>query len=297
MISYKSISLLCVCFISFASTQHDEGDHLYDKIFTLPNAKLQLPKLDPSETLKILKSLQELYKSPEDEIAKKRKEQVDELVIESEYDSDSCKPQSLANWGHLAKLYEYYSGSLSPYLDHVKHERFAFCQRLFTSRLGSGINCLTQEQTNQISLLRTLVQDKSCAKIDSPFTVISTDSMAEAIIEFMQRGGYFHPETFKDKRTAQDNMSKKVEEVVGRLCNAVKRELDTSIEISSYYTGYADLVEMLDSTSKDWITNSRVCRAYLIKTGYVLSKTYELYSSGNKKSLSDRLKGCIRPKV
>lgn len=292
---------ICLGLLGLVWAQIDQPEDLYQQIFGFSTAKSPLPVLEPGETLKLLKHLQDFYKSRDDKISQERKIQIDELVAESGFDSNSCKRTSLANWGHLAKIYEN-SGNLSPYLEYIRHEHFAFCQREFDSSLHGSLSRLTEEQIAQIKQFRALVQAKNCRPIDDPYTVINTGPVAEAVLAFMQINNHFSlhglAQEFKDKKTGKSSFSREIENVIGDLCRAISREFDTKIEISSFYTRYADLVDKMNEDTKNWITNARICRVYSDNMSDVVTKAFDLYKSGSKsKSLSNLLTGCFHSKA
>lgn len=222
------------------------------------------------------------------------------MVAESKFDTISCKRASLANWGHLAKVYENFSTNLRPYVEHIRHERFAFCQREFDSNLQDSLSRITQKEIVQISQFRGLVQAKDCKPIDSSFAVINTGPVAEAALAFMQIDGRFSQNglshEFKDKKNGIKVFSREIESFIGDLCRKINREFDTKFEISSFYTGYKDLVENMNGGTKERITNARVCRVFLDNISDVMTKAFDRCKSSNK-SLIDLLTGRFARKV
>lgn len=283
--------IIGLCLIGLTSAQVSETDQIYDQLFKFPEPKMKSPILKPVETLTLLKRLQELYTNPVDQISQQRKEKVDKLVSESEFNSDSCRKPSI-NWSHLAKQYENYFKSLSPYLNHVKQQRFAFCQQEFVADLNDDLTRLTTQEIEEINQLRTLVQAKSCRKLEDLYSFSDQGMLAEAILDYMQQ--YSRHDLDAPKNRKNEISSEEVEQVVGALCRRIDQTLNARVKITYFYTSHE--AEKLDKASLDWITNTRVCHAYLEQTSNVLKKIVDLSVKGNTKSLSDRLKECVRPK-
>lgn len=262
--SLVSIIALFGFMIGCVSTSgHDEqasfdNDLSYDTTWIEPHTKVfsQVgPALKPSETLELLKVLDEKYKIRKDEDSIKKHEQVVELLEVSRVEEEKCLTY-YTEYKILQEMLDdnWFLPNLVDYLQHYNQELFKLCNGHLLKFLKQDVAKLPEGTEGFLELLKQVMAAASAQESKTgDYLIHDTPTLTRGIVLFLEKTS-----SLGGKEQAQE-LFKEYDLSIRKPCMIVKKTIQSSIAEFEMLRNSDQFVNQFDPLAIEWLDNYDVC--------------------------------------
>lgn len=293
---YKSQCILFVLFyltlVAFATD--DDWKDIHYKVYATKGLNLQ-----PTETLRLLETLETVYKGRTDEASTSRARRVAKLLSLAKLTESDCDWDHLHVFDDMIRFDAIYFKNVVAYLKHYRREWFSKCSESLESQLKREINRLSGSQRADIALLRqSIVLSDNGLNVANYMSRLDLEHGTLNFIE--QKAGPFDPAIVHDDSLGFKEVARRFETHVMRLCESIKTELKPTMKMYATLKDDKIIVKQMDSFLLEWLTDINVCEDILADPSDLCWKAYKTWRKEHPKSgmkLAKKLMGnCFKSK-
>lgn len=171
------------------------------------------------------------------------------------------------------------SSSIIDFLNSQRDKQLSVCERVFRDELKKISDYQNDDDLEDIQLLREAII-KIGPKIQPPTGSDPIKSnIINGIIRFMisKRNGPFDIRIIRNQNIGKRYVSSEFKRLVVDLCDRIRPDLEPlTVFYESSIEAESDLFAKIDSSTRDWVTNLRICRLIQLRLMEISDKIFKV---------------------
>lgn len=251
----------------------DEWQKLYHNLYSIGGKELS-----PTETLEILKRLEEV--GPNSDSSDIEKKNIDFLLDSSQYSEPKCARSYFYSLNALITKNADYQHSVIPYLRFHRRQLFQFCQQNYGDKAKSDLAKLNKETSKGVALLKQKVILANGGKIEKFYDDYSNEALARGI-KF-----YLDSQTNKNSEIKNSIFRKTITKQsyvqfanthLRDYCNNYTATFQPKLSFGDYKQFNDDeLMKMIEPTQFENLVELKICLSIKPKFNYLLDQAFDI---------------------
>lgn len=219
--------------------------------------------LEPSETLKLLETLEGRFKVGNDEESKRKHKRIKTLLHISEINKKKCEYYSLVTFKLIDEQLSLNvnHNNVLTFLKHYRDAQYEMCHETLFENLKEDVESLPSSfGSNLDNLKRSILRlNKLERNREDLLSGISRDMIRESIIDIIERQLGPFAERIGRIRDGEEVVKKEFDKLIQEPCNRLAGKKPLKIQEFKILSSEREIVKKFDPFVRSWLENYNLC--------------------------------------